>query len=169
MVSHNNDVQRCISLFFIGQGGGAEEQNQGRPFIGPAGQRLRKKILPLVFRNTGPLKYALSNNVRFHPPLNRKPFVIEVAACRRFLKRDILFLKPKLISALGNSAALSLSGFDYKGDMLDNHGRIKDTDYGIPAIATYHPSPLNPGKEIEDIIASDIIMAYQKVTEGKKK
>jgi DNA polymerase len=143
---------------FIGQGGGQTEEERIKPFCGDAGMRLRIKVLQdIVFPAVGEFNYALSNNIRAHPPGNRKPTYKEINCCSRYLLRDIKHLQPIFLVALGHSAAQSVRLEPTGLSMGTIHGKLAKSKFGKLVMTTYHPSPLNPGKMIEIVIANDII------------
>jgi uracil-DNA glycosylase family 4 len=123
-------------LMFIGEGPGSEEDRQGRPFIGPAGQLLTKMIQAI---NLTREEVYITNVVKCRPPENRTPFEDEVEACRSFLEEEIRLVDPKILVLLGSTAAQTLtrskkSISDLRGNLLDFKGRR--------LIATYHPAYL---------------------------
>jgi uracil-DNA glycosylase len=128
-------------VMFIGEGPGFEEDQQGRPFVGPAGQLLTKMIQAIDLRRED---VYITNVVKCRPPENRTPLEEEIIACRPFLEEEIRRIDPKILVALGSCAAQTLSGTskkisDLRGHFLDLQGRR--------FIATYHPAYLlrNPG------------------------
>jgi DNA polymerase len=123
-------------LMFIGEGPGAEEDRQGLPFVGPAGQLLDKIIQAIGLER--PQVY-IANIVKCRPPGNRDPQPDEAAACRPFLERQIELVRPKVIVALGRVAAQALLGNDLP------LGRMRGrwfTVQGVPTMVTYHPAAL---------------------------
>ena len=130
-------------LMFVGEGPGFEEDRQGEPFVGPAGQLLTK-IIGAIDRSRDDVYIA--NVVKCRPPRNRDPEPDEVEACRPFLDRQIDAVKPVVICALGRVAAQNLLRTD------DGITRIRGQrfDYrGATLIPTYHPAYLlrNPEKK----------------------
>ncbi len=96
-------------VMFVGEGPGANEDETGRPFVGPAGQLLDKMIGAMGFLRTD---VYITNIVQCRPPENRAPEYPEVEACRPFLERKIVAIAPKIIVALGRPATVALLGFD---------------------------------------------------------
>ena len=135
---------------FVGEGPGADEDMNGEPFVGQAG-KLLDNMLAAVKLKRG-INVYIANVVKCHPPGNRTPEDDEVAQCMPFLARQIQLIQPKLIIALGKTAAVSLLGRDATLDSL----RDKTHDYqGIPLIVTYHPayllrSPMEKAKVWQD-------------------
>lgn len=139
----------------IGEGPGREEDLEGAPFIGEAGQELD------LLLQTAELSRAavyITNVVRCRPPDNRDPYVKEIAACRMFTIREIESVRPDVIVALGGSALKALTGMNAVGA---NRGRLLSLlpEYrsAVPVIVTYHPAAglHNPGRR--GAMRSDIV------------
>lgn len=123
-------------LMFIGEGPGAEEDRQGLPFVGAAGELLTKIIEAIDLRRD---QVYIANMVKCRPPENRDPHPDEVAACRPYLERQIDLVRPQIIVALGRVAAQALLQSN------DSLGRLRDTWHevrGVQVRATYHPAAL---------------------------
>ena len=123
-------------LMIIGEGPGAQEDRQGLPFVGPAGELLTK-ILAAIERSRD--QVYIANIVKCRPPQNRDPKPEEVAACRSYLEQQIALVQPRVIVALGRVAAQTLLGNDYPV------GRLRGTWWevaGVPVRVTYHPAAL---------------------------
>jgi DNA polymerase len=121
-------------LMFIGEGPGHEEDRQGLPFVGAAGQLLTKIIEAIDLNREA---VYIANVVKCRPPNNRDPEPDEVEACRPFLDRQIDAVKPKVICALGRVATLNLLRTDESITRL--RGRIF-TYRGAKLVPTYHPA-----------------------------
>jgi DNA polymerase len=122
---------------FIGEGPGSEEDDQGEPFVGPAG-KLLDAMLAAAGLQRGREVY-IANVVKCRPPGNRNPSPEETLACAPLLDRQIDLIQPKLIVALGKIALMRLTGSD--ASMASMRG--KQHEYrGIPVVATYHPAYL---------------------------
>ncbi len=132
------------ALMFIGEGPGRDEDREGRPFVGEAGQ-----LLTRIIENGIGIKREdvyICNVVKCHPPENRDPERDEIEACIPFLKKQIEIIKPRVICTLGRIAAKELLKRDFKITM--ERGRWQT--YGnIPLMPTYHPAYIlrNPGNE----------------------
>ena len=128
-------------VLVIGEGPGADEDTQGRPFVGKAGQLLDKMLTSInLSRNTN---CFIANVVKCRPPNNRDPYPDERAACSFFLQRQILLLKPKIILLVGNIASQSLlKTTEPVGKMRGKFFDYKIEDLTIPLLVTYHPSAL---------------------------
>ncbi|HEY2629180.1 MAG TPA: uracil-DNA glycosylase [Usitatibacter sp.] len=122
---------------FVGEGPGADEDEQGEPFVGQAG-RLLDSMLTAIGLKRGREVY-IANVVKCRPPGNRTPTGEESAACAPYLDRQIELIAPKLIVALGKSAATRLLGTEASLSSL--RGRVHDYR-GTPVVVTYHPSYL---------------------------
>ena len=129
-------------LVFVGEGPGAEEDKQGIPFVGRAGQLLTQMIEGTASKEGIPLKRAdvyICNVVKCRPPQNRTPEPQEMEICGEFLFRQLMVLKPKAICALGGTAAKALLGVKEGVTRLrGNWHKWRD----IPVMVTYHPSYL---------------------------
>ncbi len=123
-------------LMFIGEGPGAEEDRQGLPFVGPAGELLTK-IIQAIDLTRG--EVYIANVVKCRPPGNRDPQPDEVQACRGYLEKQIALVRPKILVALGRTAAQALLGNESPIGQL--RGRWYQV-LGIPAMVTYHPAAL---------------------------
>jgi len=130
-------------LFFVGEGPGANEDEQGLPFVGQAGQLLTKIIQAIGFKRED---VYIANVVKCRPPQNRDPEPDEIQTCMAFLIRQIHIIQPKIIIALGKHAAQALLNVSTPISKL--RGKFHEFN-GIPLMPTYHPAMLlyNPGKK----------------------
>lgn len=128
-------------IMVIGEAPGADEDAQGRPFVGKAGQLLTKILASVGFQRED---VFIGNINKCRPPGNRTPSKNEVDACEPYLIKQIELIKPKFILALGLTAANTLFKSNYK--MGDIRGKLFDYN-GIQTLVTYHPAALlrNPG------------------------
>jgi DNA polymerase len=123
-------------LMFIGEGPGAEEDKQGLPFVGPAGQLLTKIIGAIGLLRE---QVYIANVVKCRPPGNRDPQPDEVAACHAFLAEQVRLVQPRVIVALGRIAAQTLLGNELPvGRLRGSWHRVFD----VPLRVTYHPAAL---------------------------
>jgi uracil-DNA glycosylase family 4 len=123
-------------LMFIGEGPGAEEDRQGLPFVGAAGELLTRIIQAIDLTRDD---VYIANVVKCRPPGNRDPQPDEVAACRGYLEKQIALIRPRVIVALGKVAAQALLGNDSPiGRMRGQWHSVQ----GIPTMVTYHPAAL---------------------------
>jgi uracil-DNA glycosylase family 4 len=129
-------------LVFVGEGPGADEDEQGVPFVGRAGQLLTQMIEGTAKKEGIPLQRSdvyICNVVKCRPPGNRTPEPDEMEICGQFLYRQLSAIRPKAICALGGTAARAVTG--HKEGVTKMRGRWfqwKD----IPVMVTYHPSYL---------------------------
>ena len=132
-------------LMFVGEGPGYDEDVQGRPFVGKAGQLLTKIIQSIQLDRD---EVYIANIVKCRPPQNRTPEPDEVLACRPFLLKQIEAVRPKIICCLGAVATQALLQTAEKITSL--RGRAFDLN-GIRVIPTYHPAYLlrNPERKRE--------------------
>jgi len=130
-------------LVLVGEGPGAEEDRQGVPFVGAAGQLLTKIIQAIKMTRED---VYICNIIKCRPPGNRNPQPDEIAACAPFLKRQLKSIAPEYICALGSFAARTLLETDTPVSRL--RGRLHDY-MGIKLLPTYHPAFLlrNPERK----------------------
>jgi DNA polymerase len=121
----------------IGEAPGAEEDARGEPFVGQAG-RLLDNMLASLGMNRRENVY-IANVLKCRPPGNRTPEPLEVEACRPYLERQVALIRPRLILALGKSAASLLLGTDASiASLRGRVHRFRD----VPLVVTYHPAYL---------------------------
>lgn len=137
-------------VMLVGEAPGRDNDECGRPFVGQGG-KLLDKILQAAGINRSQL--FLTNILKCRPPANRPPKDDEVRCCSHFLRGQIEMIKPKVIVALGGSAARALLG---KGVRLaDADSLIFETPVGLVS-PTYHPSAMRYNPLIGEIIAADL-------------
>ena len=122
---------------FVGEAPGSEEDAKGEPFVGQAG-RLLDNMLAALGLKRGHYVY-IANVLKCRPPNNRTPEPREVEACRPYLDRQVALIQPKLIVALGRSAATTL--LDVDATIASLRGRVHRY-HGVPLVVTYHPAYL---------------------------
>jgi uracil-DNA glycosylase family 4 len=123
-------------IFFIGEGPGENEDLQGRPFVGRAGELLNKMIVAMGLRRQD---VFIANIVKCRPPANRVPAPDEVAACTPYLVRQLEIIRPKVIVTLGLPAS------KYMLDSKLSMGKMRGQWYewrGIKLMPTFHPAYL---------------------------
>jgi len=123
-------------LCFVGEAPGADEDAQGEPFVGAAGQLLNRIIVACGMKRE---EVYICNIIKCRPPGNRTPLPDEAANCREYLEKQLELLRPKFICALGACAAQNL--LDTKVSVGKLRGQFLDFR-GIPVICTYHPAYL---------------------------
>ncbi|WP_301103129.1 uracil-DNA glycosylase [Propionivibrio sp.] len=151
---------------FIGEGPGAEEDERGEPFVGPAGKLLDAMLAAIDLKRGNDVYIA--NAVKCRPPANRTPEAVEMAACAPYLKRQIELLQPKLIVLLGRAAVHALLG--ETGSLASLRGKplaYRDGEREIPVVVTYHPAYLlrtlpDKAKAWEDLCRARALMRLEK-------
>jgi DNA polymerase len=137
------DGQPGVELCFIGEAPGADEDAQGKPFVGAAGQLLNRIIAACGMKRE---EVYICNILRCRPPGNRTPRPDEAAHCREHLERQLELVRPRFICALGGCAAQNLLQTTQPLGKL----RRRFHDYrGIPVLCTYHPAYLLPHRSPE--------------------
>jgi DNA polymerase len=132
-------------LMFVGEAPGADEDAQGFPFVGRAGQLLTKIIEGIGFKRED---VFIGNINRCRPPANRQPTLPEAHTCRPFLLREIAVVRPKVIVVMGNTALHNL--LDTKDGITKVRGNFQDY-FGVKVMPTFHPAYLlrDPHKKRE--------------------
>ncbi len=132
-------------LMFVGEAPGADEDAQGKPFVGRAGQLLTKIIEAIGMKREDVL---IGNVNRCRPPGNRQPTLEEAAICRPFLFREITAVQPEVIVVMGNTALQNL--LDVREGISRVRGKFRDFR-GIKVMPTFHPAYLlrDPSKKRE--------------------
>lgn len=121
-------------VMFVGEGPGADEDREGRPFVGKAGRLLTRMINAMTLERS---EVYIANVVKCRPPMNRDPEPREIATCFPFLEAQIAAVNPEVIVALGRIAATAL--LNTKDPIMKLRGTFHDRN-GIPVMPTYHPS-----------------------------
>lgn len=143
-------------LMIIGEAPGREEDLEGKPFVGRAGQLLEKMLAAI---GMGEENVHITNIVYWRPPGNRTPTPQEALACRPFLERQVALVRPKVVLALGGAAAKGL--FDIADGIMRMRGKWREIDMGghrAKAMATLHPAyllrtPAAKGMAWRDLLA----------------
>ena len=128
---------RSAQVMFVGEGPGEQEDLQGEPFVGRAGQLL-DDMLSIIDLDRNKNCY-IANIVKCRPPNNRDPMEVEQDACIGYLENQITLIKPKILVCLGRIAAMRLIREDYR--ITKEHGQWVEKD-GMWMTAIYHPSAL---------------------------
>lgn len=137
----------------IGEAPGADEEQQGEPFVGHAGQLLTQMILALGYERE---QVYIANILKCRPPNDRDPLSDEVSCCEAYLKRQIALIQPKIIVAVGRVAAQNMLKTDAEISAIrgqtHHYGEFK-----IPLVVTYHPayllhSPIEKSKAWQDLL-----------------
>ncbi len=136
---------RGAEWLFVGEAPGAEEDRQGEPFVGRAGQLLNAMLFALGLKRED---VYIANVLKCRPPENRDPQGEEVLKCEPYLHRQVELIKPRIIVALGRFAAQSLLKTSMPiGKLRGKRHTYGDT--GIPLVVTFHPAYLlrSPGEK----------------------
>lgn len=148
-------------VMLVGEGPGFYEDQQARPFVGPAG-KLLEQLLGLAGLTRQ--EVYITNVVKCRPPENRDPLPVEVEACRKYLEQQIDTIKPKLIVTLGR---YSLSWFYPRDSISKVHGAIRERD-GTYYVHMYHPAAALHNGSLRKVIEEDfrkIARALEKARE----
>jgi DNA polymerase len=137
------DGQAGAEICFIGEAPGEDEDRQGLPFVGAAGQLLNRILAACGLRRE---EVYIMNVLKCRPPRNRTPLPNEAANCRGYFDRQLELIRPRFICALGGSAAQNLLQTGLSLGKL--RGRFHDYR-GIPVLVTYHPAFLLPHRSPE--------------------
>ncbi len=124
--------EQC-EVMLVGEGPGFHEDQQGRPFVGPAGRFLEELLESVGLKRSD---VYITNVVKCRPPENRDPLPYEVDACRKYLQQQLEILKPKLIVTLGR---YSLAWFFPRDTISKVHGQVRQKD-GYYFLHMYHPA-----------------------------
>jgi DNA polymerase len=138
-------------LLVIGEAPGFQEDQQGEPFVGPAGQmldRMLENVLGLERRQV-----YITNVVKCRPPKNRNPHPDEVEACRPFLEAQLRAIRPKVILLLGSVAFRTVFGTD---DGIMRHRGIWKVYDDVPVLPTLHPAYLLRTPEDKRLVFEDL-------------
>ena len=147
---------------FIGEAPGAEEDRQGEPFVGRAGQLLDAMLAALGLDRE---QVFIANVLKCRPPGNRDPRSDEVAACAPFLNRQIQLIDPGIVVALGRISAQRLLDTDAPLGRL--RGRVHALEpAGKPLVATYHPAYLLRKPSDKSRAWSDLLLARRTLAAG---
>ncbi len=153
-------------IMLVGEAPGYNEEKEGEPFVGPAGQKLNDILKAMGVKRED---VYISNLVKFRPAMpkqttnNRKPTPGEMAACLPLVMAEISVVKPKIIIALGGTAAEGLIGLE--GTVGSMRGKWHDLS-GIPARVTYHPSYLlqsGGSNKVKRALWEDMLAAMEKL------
>ncbi|MDM7916044.1 MAG: uracil-DNA glycosylase, partial [Candidatus Eisenbacteria bacterium] len=139
-----------VPLVFIGEAPGADEDRQGLPFVGRAGELLTRIIEAIGLTRD---QVYIANVLKCRPPGNRDPLPDEVASCSPFLVRQLDLLRPKVICSLGRHSTFFLTG--QLSAMKDLRGRVFDYR-GMKVIPTYHPAALLRNPSLKALVWEDV-------------
>lgn len=137
-------------IMFIGEAPGWHEDQQGRPFVGPAGQYLDKLLASINLKRE---QVYITNVIKTRPPSNRDPLPTEIANCRPYLERQIELIHPKMIVTLGR---YSMAMFFPGKSISKIHGTAQKRD-GVLYFAMYHPAAALHQQSLRQAIDADML------------
>lgn len=147
-------------IMFIGEAPGWHEDQQGRPFVGPAGKFL-EELLGLI--DLDRQQVYIANVIKCRPQENRDPLPQEMIACRPWLQRQIELIQPKIIVTLGR---YSMALFFPQKSISKIHGTAEKRD-GMIYYAMYHPAAALHQQSLRETIKSDMLKIPQLLTQVK--
>ena len=153
-------------LMLIGEGPGADEDMQGLPFVGKAGQLMNKAFQGLVLNRK---EVYITNIVKCRPPSNRVPEADEATACLDYLRNQVMLVKPKIIVLMGSTALKNVLGKEY--GITSARGKWIEQK-GIRYMPTWHPAALlrDENKKVEfwkDL--KEVVKEYEALKQNKEK
>jgi len=137
-------------IMFVGEGPGFQEDQQGRPFVGPAGSLLNELLQQAGLRRE---RVFIANLVKCRPPGNREPTPDEVLACRDYLNAQIALINPSVICTLGRPALQTL--VDPQASISREHGVPRQVD-GILFFPLYHPAAALHRQDLRPTLVADM-------------
>jgi DNA polymerase len=144
-------------IVFVGEAPGADEDEQGLPFVGRAGQLLTKIIEAMGIKRK---EVYICNILKCRPPGNRNPLPGEISLCEQFLKKQLQAISPKVICALGTFAAQTLLKTNVPITLL--RGRFHSYE-GIKLMPTYHPAYLLRNPSAKKPVWEDVQMIMKEI------
>lgn len=152
----------AADLMFIGEGPGRDEDIQGKPFVGRAGQKLNDIIIAMGLTRDD---VYIANIVKCRPPENRNPEPDEISSCIPFLDQQISIIRPKVICSLGAISAHTL--LDTKTPISKLRGNFHDYK-GTPLMPTFHPAYLlrNYTPQTRKLVWEDMQKIMEKLKES---
>jgi len=147
---------------FIGEGPGWHEDQQGRPFVGPAGHYLDDLLALAGLQRQ---EVYICNVIKCRPPNNRDPLPKEIQACRPWLKRQIEIIQPQVIVTLGRH---SLAWFFPEASISKVHGTARVGEDGIIYIAMFHPAAALHQQRFRELIEEDFRKLPSLIQEAKE-
>ena len=153
-------------LMLIGEGPGADEDMQGLPFVGKAGQLMNKAFQGLALNRK---EVYITNIVKCRPPSNRVPEADEATACLDYLRNQVMLVKPKIIVLMGSTALKNVLGKEY--GITSARGKWIEQK-GIRYMPTWHPAALlrDENKKVEfwkDL--KEVVKEYEALKQNKEK
>jgi uracil-DNA glycosylase len=156
------DGNKAAKIVFVGEAPGADEDEQGLPFVGRAGQLLTNIVKAMGLERKD---VYICNILKCRPPRNRNPLPDEIRFCEPFLKRQLKLISPQIICALGSFAAKTLLKTETPITAL--RGRFHAYE-GIPLMPTYHPAYLLRNPSAKKQVWEDVQLVMKEVGLGKR-
>ena len=153
--------QEKVTLLFIGEAPGWHEDQQGRPFVGPAGQFLDYLLASIDLKRD---QVYIANVIKCRPPGNRDPLPGEIQTCSKWLNQQIKLIKPKMIVTLGR---YSMARYFPNESIGKVHGKVKKQDDMI-YYAMYHPAAALHQGSLRKIIEADMLKIPQILADVEK-
>jgi len=148
-------------IMFVGEGPGEEEDKEGEPFVGRAGQLLTSIMESIGIRRED---VYITNVLKCRPPGNRDPLPDEIQACKPYLLKQIELISPKVICALGNFAAQTILGV--KVPISHLRGRVHTVSISgrkVGVVPTYHPAACLRAQSLSHMMVEDIKLILDRV------
>ncbi len=149
------------TILFVGEAPGWHEDQQGKPFVGPAGHFLEELLASIGLKRQ---QVFIANVLKCRPPSNRDPLPGEIQACASWLDSQIQILKPKMIVSLGR---YSLAKFFPEGSISKLHGTARRQD-GMIYFAMYHPAAALHQAKLRDTLKEDMLKIPKVLQETEK-
>jgi len=149
------------TILFVGEAPGWHEDQQGKPFVGPAGQFLEELLASIGLKRQ---QVFIANVLKCRPPGNRDPLPGEIQACWPWLERQIEILHPKMIVSLGR---YSMARFFPEGSISKLHGMAQRRD-GVIYYAMYHPAAALHQQKLRQTIKEDMLKIPKLLAEAEK-
>ena len=146
------------AILFIGEAPGWHEDQQGRPFVGPAGQFLEQLLASINFKRS---QVYIANVIKCRPPNNRDPLPIEIQACTKWLDKQIELIHPRIIVTLGR---YSMARYFANESIGKIHGKVKKVN-DIIYFAMYHPAAALHQGSLRKVIEDDMLKIPKLLTE----
>ena len=148
-------------LFFIGEAPGWHEDQQGRPFVGPAGQFLEQLLASISLKRE---QVYIANVIKCRPPQNRDPLPLEIETCRKWLDRQVELIRPKMIITLGR---YSLARYFPNDSISKVHGKARKIG-NIILYPMYHPAAALHQGSLRRTIEADMLKIPEILTQSEK-
>ena len=148
-------------ILFIGEAPGWHEDQQGRPFVGPAGQFLDQLLASISLRRA---EVYIANVVKCRPPQNRDPLPAEIQTCRKWLDRQIEMIQPQMIITLGR---YSLARYFPNESIGKIHGKPRKLE-GVIYYPMYHPAAALHQGSLRRTIETDMLKIPQILAQGRE-